>query len=396
MYFNKISCKQICEKWKFNKNTLTNIIKKCDLADKEALKYLKSSSHIPSSKLDLFDFLKHSSRKPLSNKRCLNNGQTKTITNLHKNLGYGLNRMYTHLSRQGFNMQIYTLPKIKGVYKRNSLLSKKKRTANGNVRSLYNYAMLEAFEKLQYDVKHVLDLKALPLNIYKKFQNNPELPVYQWTIIDAKTRVRFLAWSHSINSYFGFKFLELVIVWLRAHNVSTIMEFQFDGGREFCSASKVKLKKWNDNLAKYNVSVIDTDGSKWKQNIVERSHRTDDEEFYCPRSKFVKSKPTFLQEAQGWIMYFNNRSHMGLKGKTPKEELAGLGYYNADTICNFPALILEDFYKTLMDCFGGVFKDLSYYVLTDYPRLTVFSPKAVFNFVKTAIYLPNCPSNYPF
>jgi len=48
------------------------------------------------------------------------------------------------------------------------------------------------------------------------------------------------------------------------------MEFQFDGGREFYSVSKAKLKKWNDSLAKYNVSVVDTKGSKWKQNIVER------------------------------------------------------------------------------------------------------------------------------
>ena len=68
MYFNKVSCKQICEKWKFNKNTLTSIIKKCALADKEVLSYLKSNSHISSSKLFLFDFLKHNSRKPLFKK----------------------------------------------------------------------------------------------------------------------------------------------------------------------------------------------------------------------------------------------------------------------------------------------------------------------------------------
>ena len=140
------------------------------------------------------------------------------------------------------------------------------------------------------------------------------------------------------------------------------MTFQFDGGSEFCSASKRKLNIWNEKLKKYDVRVKDTDGSKWKQNIVERSHRTDDEEFYCPRGKYINSKDEFLKESQFWIMYFNNRSHMGLNGMTPKEKLKSLGYYNADAICNFPAMILEDYYKPL----SNFFDISSYYVLTYY------------------------------
>jgi hypothetical protein len=49
-------------------------------------------------------------------------------------------------------------------------------------------------------VKHIEDQGALPEEIYKKFQSNAEIPKYQRTIIDAKTRWRFLAYSNSINS----------------------------------------------------------------------------------------------------------------------------------------------------------------------------------------------------
>jgi len=367
MYFNGVLCKEICEKWGLNKNTMSSILKLCSNASVEALEYLMKDITIPSDKLYLFDFLKYESRKPLSHSRCLSDEESKVILDKHTDASYGAKRMYNHLKRQGFDMDVYTLAKIKGVYRRNDLEVKKKRSANGNRRDLYNYDEIEAFEFLQYDVKHILDLKALPLSIYKKFKNNPELPVYQWTIIDAKTRIRFLAWSHSIDSHFGFKFLEFTVNWLRSHNVYCKMNFQFDGGSEFCSASKVKLENWNRKLEKYDVVVSQTEGVKWKQNIVERSHRTDDEEFYCPRGEYINSKDDFLKEAQFWIMYFNNRSHMGLDGLTPREKLEESGYCNADAICNFPVLILEDYYKPLTDFFSSVFlRDSSYYVLTYY------------------------------
>jgi len=80
---------------------------------------------------------------------------------------------------------------------------------------------------------------------------------------------------------------------------------------------------------------------------VERTHRIDDEEFYCPRGEFIDSKQDFLEEAQLWIMYYNNRisDGIGLEGITPREKLVQLGYQNAKDICNFPCFILEDYYK---------------------------------------------------
>jgi hypothetical protein len=56
-----------------------------------------------------------------------------------------------------------------------------------------------------------------------------------------------------------------------------------------------------------------------KQNgKVERSHRTDDEEFYIPRIMRIKSEADLLNEAMGYIYYYDNvRSHSALNYRTP-------------------------------------------------------------------------------
>ena len=92
----------------------------------------------------------------------------------------------------------------------------------------------------------------------------------------------------------------------RNHNILTKINIQMDRGREFYSGSKRKQKDWNDYLKQYNAYVYDTEGAKWKQNLVERSHRIDDEEFYCPRGNKINSKTEFMLEAQFWIIYYNH------------------------------------------------------------------------------------------
>lgn len=115
-------------------------------------------------------------------------------------------------------------------------------------------------------------------------------------------------------------------------------------GSEFYSGSKRKQEEWNKYFSRYNVYVYDTEGVKWKQNLVERSQRTDDEEYYCPRGNYIVNN--FLTESQFWNIYYNNRSHSGenMNGLSPKQKLEELGIINADKICNFPCLILDDFF----------------------------------------------------
>jgi len=364
--------KEIAKNIRCHPNTIGHIIKKCKIyANQEAFYYLKTNEKLSSKKLSLFNFLKSESRRPHSNQRCLIGQEEEFIVKKHEEHNYGYKRLFKHLGRQGYEAEnTFTLAKIKGVYKRKGLKAKKIRTANGERRALYNYDQIEAFEYLQYDTKEIADKHSLPKEIYDKFKYSDQLPKYQWTITDAKTKTRFLAFSYSLNSFFGFRFLEFTIIWLRAHGIRTKISIQFDGGGEFCSASKRKLRDWNEYFKKYNVYLYDTEGIKWKQNLVERTHKTDDEEFYCPRGKFIQTKTDFLVEGQYWILYYNHRSNegIGLEGISPKEKLEQLGIYNAERICNFPCLILEDFFKPFQ-LFFNVQK--SQYVLTPY-LLAVF------------------------
>lgn len=346
--------KDIADSIGCHKNTVYAVIKKFDNRepDDKIWKYLTNSNiHITEKELnELFGFLKGNSRKPNNCRLGLKKDgeEEKLIIEKFNNGKYGCKRMCGHLKKQGYDVdKVYTLGNIKGVYKRNELKAKKIRTANGERRALYNYDEIAAFEYLQYDVKVIADKHALPADIYEKFKNNKRLPKYQWTVIDAKTRTRFLAWSHEKCSFFGFKFLEYTVCWLRSHGIETKINVQMDMGGEFYSGSKRKQKKWNDHFEKYNAYVYDTEGVKWKQNLVERSHKTDDEEFYCPRGEHINNKTEFFIEAQFWIIYFNNRSHSGIKmnGLSPKQRLEQAGIISADKICNFPCLILDDFFK---------------------------------------------------
>ena len=372
MYFkNRISQKDIADKIYCHHNTINNIIRRCrEHWSQEISKYILSQEKLSEDKLKLFNFFKSSSRRPKTNKRSLNEENEKFILKKHKDLNYGSKRLFKHLKRQNYDMNIFTSSRIRGVYKRNNLKTKKIRTANGERRALYNYDEIEAFEYLQYDTKHIADKHSLPKEIYDKFKYNKELPKYQWTITDAKTKTRFLAWSHTLNSPFGFWFLEFVVCWLRSHSVRVRTYIQIDGGLEFCSGSKRKLQSWNDKLSKYNVETYDTDGVKWKQNLVERSHRIDDEEFYCPRGEFIYSKSDFLVEAQQWIIYHNHRSDDGiiLKGLSPKKKLDQLGFYNAEDICNFPCLILDDYFKPFQTIFSPEMFQKSQNVFTYYRK----------------------------
>jgi|GEM_PF-3958474 len=79
-------------------------------------------------------------------------------------------------------------------------------------------------------------------------------------------------------------------------------------------------------FAPYGVTVEQTDGDKVKQNIVERSHRSDDEEFNVPRGYGIHTKSHFLLEAQQWQVYFNlDRPHGGINHMTRLSSLLTAG-----------------------------------------------------------------------
>jgi len=54
--------------------------------------------------------------------------------------------------------------------------------------------------------------------------------------------------------------------------------------------------------------------AKHLQNVIERSHRSDDEEFLCPRGHLFTSKEAFIKECYGCNYYRNiERVHHWIK-----------------------------------------------------------------------------------
>lgn len=355
-YFaDHITQTDIAQELGVHKNTINKIIGLCkNQSNHKALWLLSCNKKVQTSDLKLFEFLKFGSRRPKSNKRMADQDTEKIILEKHSDLNYGFKRLYKHLKRSGMSIETFSFAKIKGVYKRLKLKGKRIRTQNGERRALYNYEEIGAFEHLQYDTKEILDQHALPKEIYQKFKSlKLNLPKYQWTIVDAKTRTRFLAWSYQLNSIYGLKFLQTAILWLRAHGIQTQITAREDGGTEFFSASERKLNDWNMELSVLNAVAEWTGGAKWKNNLVERTHRIDDEEFYCPRGEHINSLSDFMVEGQYWNFYYNRRSSdgIGMDGMSPKDKLYSLGIYNADQICRFPILILDNLFTPLMDIF---------------------------------------------
>ena len=359
----------VAEKFHCHRNTVGNMIKdfEQELTETDKQKLLHKRLNMQEVE-ELLNPLKNQSRVPLSNKRRANAEQEKEIVKIFKKqrvkVGpytmrtllkrkYGKETVnYEHLSKLEKSLGRLKIGCIRGVYKRNQLRLEKKRAVNGKASPLYDYKALACFEYLHYDTKTIPDKKALPKLVYEKFKFNEQLPVYEYNILEAKSRFRFMAYSNHLNAEFGLKFLLLVIQFIRAytHNWQP-MNIWADNGLEFCRGSQRKEALWNRYLARLNASYESYHvGHDVRKNLIERSHRTDDRYFFIPRGEFIETKQDFLKEAAGYQLYFNaQRPHQGkaMADRTPLEVLQDSGVQGAKRLLTFPTMILEDNIETI-------------------------------------------------
>lgn len=246
-----------------------------------------------------------------------------------------------------------TARQIRGIYKRYSLRTQKKRSYTGAKVHLYDYKSLACFECFHFDSKHILDQKSLPKKIYEQFSNSRWMPRYQWTLQDARSRFRFLGFSRHINAEYGVKFLLFCLMYIRStfNNWHIPIKIGFDQGIENASGSELKLNWYNQVLKPLKAEAYQYHlGNDIRKNLVERSHKTDDCEFYIPRAKQFTSKQTFIREAAGYQHYFNFlRPHSGIcmSNQTPFEVIKDSGYINSERLMKFPTMILEDHIQTI-------------------------------------------------
>src|SRR5258708_891176 len=247
-----------------HRNTVGNIVRVFETTvsgvDQELL--LRSgTSYTQEDLVSRYEKLLSKKRIPRTHKKSASRQDSEAIVSLFqdKNIKVGVNQMKLTLDRRfGENQGLATLTigQLKGIYKRNKLKTVIVRSANSERRHLYDYKAIACFQFMHLDVKHVLDKHALPEDIYELLENNGA-PIYEWNLMDAKSRTRFMAYSYGLNSEFGFRFLTFAIQWIRAtlRNQDQEITIGMDNGLEFCLGSQKKEDEWNRTLGVLHAQV---------------------------------------------------------------------------------------------------------------------------------------------
>lgn len=291
--------------------------------------------------------LKDRSRRPHSFYRKTSDDVEQLVLEIFETTNYGFRRIAKQLRRKyGIKLSYGTVGKILKRHKKYK--PRKKMTIRKTGRRYYNPLDFAPFEFLQVDVKEVIDGDTLPTETYTHLLELAKcgVPLYQFTAIDIRTRIRFLAYGQQKSFSNGWAFIVLVVLWIRSFGIKHKTIIQTDWGEEFGGDDGKKIAWMNQILGNLNAEITRIHkGRKEENGHVERSHKTDDEELYIPYGFEIKDTNSLFLTAYSWIRYYNTkREHAGdnLDNKIPieyaQEIMPGL---NKD-IALFPPVILDN------------------------------------------------------
>lgn len=185
-------------------------------------------------------------------------------------------------------------------------------------REFVDWYSAKPFEIVQVDLKYIRDQKALTKEQIIHL-DRCGIPNYQWGALDVNSRFKLIAYSRERSWTNGLCFYLWVVSWLRSHGVTAKIVFTVDNGEEFGGKSPIKIRELRKLLSGFGCRVIQNDKGHPEQNAhLERSHLTDDDEFYRPRALAIHSVEDLLNEATGYIYYYNNvRDHSSLDYQPP-------------------------------------------------------------------------------
>lgn len=257
--------------------------------------------------------LGNQSTRPKTSPRQTNIETETLVLELRSLSNFGSLRISHELHRShGFQLHHNTIARI---FKRNRVVKRRRiKAANQEYVDYYK----SPFSFIEIDTKEVLDLKALPRSVYDHAVKY-NLPVYQFTAIDTFTRYRMLSYGYANTFTNAWGFINYVLAYLDSVGVprSQHITIQTDNGSEYGGWQGKKLESLNEELKdiRPNTMWIHIPKlQKQKQGHVERSHKTDDEEFYIPCLDKSKDENEFIHHSQQWINYYNNdRPHQGKK-----------------------------------------------------------------------------------
>lgn len=210
-------------------------------------------------------------------------------------------------------------------------------------REFIDWYAAKPFEIVQIDLKFIRDHKALTEKQIIHLDNF-NIPNYQWGALDVTSRFKLIAYSREKTWTNGLLFYLWVISWLRSHGVASEIVFTVDNGEEFGGKSWLKIAELRKLIKGFGCRLVQNHKGHPEENShLERSHRTDDDEFYIPRAFKIKNEKDLLDEAMGYIYYYNNvREHSSLNDYTPfqylKERMPGIN----DNIRYIIPIMLDD------------------------------------------------------
>ena len=185
-------------------------------------------------------------------------------------------------------------------------------------RPFVDWYAAKPFEIVQIDLKYIRDRKALSQEQIIHL-DRCEIANYQWSAVDVNSRFKLMAYSQNRTWTNGLCWYLYVISWLRSHGVKSEIVFTVDHGEEFGGQSWLKMAELRKLIHGFGCQLIQNHKGHCEENAhVERSHRTDDDEFYIPRALHIGSDQDLLHEAMGYLYYYNNvREHSSLGYQTP-------------------------------------------------------------------------------
>jgi len=221
------------------------------------------------------------------------------VVEAKKATGYGRKRLAWYLWRE---RQVALSPHtIRHILRRNGFTGRKT-SRKKFYPAHWAWEEEQPFSLAQVDVKDVLDKGALGTKLWDHLAKR-KLPRYQWTFLEGRTRLRFLAWSHEITLTNGLCFLGLGMLWLRGHGIEGEVAWQTDWGEEFGGSDPQKLQRLQEKYydpVGARLARIPLGRKEQERPRVERSHRTDDEEFYLPFLGKVRTEGQLvLEEGRG-------------------------------------------------------------------------------------------------
>ena len=138
---------------------------------------------------------------------------------------------------------------------------------------------------------------------------------YQYTAIDVVSKYRVLKAYAKLNQESSIDFINLVITKFKAKWIN-IKLIQTDNGLEFQSIFTSYLKSIGISHQHIWIHTPDQNG------VVERSHRTDEEEFYQMTETRDLTLEELNQKIEEWTEYYNSkRLHFPLNFVTPEKYL---------------------------------------------------------------------------